>query len=77
MDMKMFLTRVSRFLLGGSILRPRQLVEIRGAGRHFEGLYFVEKVTHGISEEGYKVTFITIRPTKDTLVVNDDNDGDL
>lgn len=41
----------------GRPLLPRRLVGVRGAGMAFDGLYFVESVTHDISRGGYKQQF--------------------
>jgi hypothetical protein len=41
----------------GSILKPRKLVGIRGAGTAFDGLYYVNSVTHQIKRGEYKQNF--------------------
>lgn len=41
----------------GSILRAKRPVNVRGAGRQFSGTYYVEKVLHRISDEGYTQKF--------------------
>jgi hypothetical protein len=41
----------------GRVLEPRKLVGVRGAGPAFDGLYFVESVTHDISRGEYKQQF--------------------
>lgn len=41
----------------GNILRAKRPVNVRGAGRQFSGTYYVEKVLHRISEEGYTQKF--------------------
>jgi hypothetical protein len=41
----------------GRILKARQLVGVRGVGPAFNGLYFVESVTHEISRGKYKQNF--------------------
>ena len=41
----------------GSILKARQLVGVRGAGPAFDGLYYVNKVTHNIKRGEYKQNF--------------------
>jgi hypothetical protein len=41
----------------GRVLQPRKLVGVRGAGMAFDGLYFVESVTHDISRGEYKQQF--------------------
>lgn len=49
----------------GRLLKPRQLVGVRGAGEAFNGLYYVRKVTHDISRGSYKQSFTL---TRDGLV---------
>lgn len=41
----------------GQVLKARQLVGVRGAGLAFDGLHFVEGVTHTISHGQYKQSF--------------------
>lgn len=41
----------------GQILKARQLVEVRGAGLTYDGLYYVESVTHNIKLGEYKQNF--------------------
>jgi len=41
----------------GSILKARQLVGVRGAGPAFDGLHYVDSVTHNISVGSYKQSF--------------------
>ncbi|MBU6400275.1 MAG: hypothetical protein KGS61_08140 [Verrucomicrobia bacterium] len=41
----------------GGILKPRQLVGVRGAGLAFDGLYYVKSVTHKIKRGEYKQEF--------------------
>lgn len=41
----------------GSILKARQLVGVRGAGLTFDGLHYVDSVTHNISVGSYKQSF--------------------
>jgi phage protein D len=43
----------------GRILQPRRLVDVRGAGEHYDGSYYVKSVTHkiDISKGEYKQTF--------------------
>ncbi len=36
----------------GSVLRPRQLVGIRGVGTSYDGVYYVNRVTHKITVHG-------------------------
>jgi hypothetical protein len=41
----------------GRLLKARQLVEVRGAGITYDGLYFVKSVTHSIKPGEYKQSF--------------------
>ena len=41
----------------GRILKPRELVGVRGAGVAYDGLYYVRGVTHDIKRGEYKQTF--------------------
>jgi phage protein D len=41
----------------GKILRAKRLVAVRGVGRTLSGLYYVERVLHAISDEGYLQRF--------------------
>ena len=41
----------------GRLLEPRKLVGVRGAGDAFDGLYYVESVTHDIKRGEYKQQF--------------------
>jgi hypothetical protein len=45
----------------GGILKPRQLVGVRGAGLAFDGLYYVKSVTHKIKRGEYKQDFMLTR----------------
>jgi hypothetical protein len=45
----------------GRILEPRKLVGVRGAGGAFDGLYYVESVTHQIKRGQYKQQFTLSR----------------
>ncbi len=45
----------------GSILRARMLVGVRGAGLAYDGLYYVETVTHNIKHGEYKQNFTLSR----------------
>jgi hypothetical protein len=45
----------------GSILRARMLVGVRGAGPAYDGLYYVETVTHNIKRGEYKQNFTLSR----------------
>ena len=39
------------------MLKARQLVGVRGAGLAFDGLYYVESVTHRVKRGEYKQSF--------------------
>lgn len=41
----------------GRILRARSLVGVRGAGQAFDGVHYVESVTHELSRGAYKQSF--------------------
>ncbi len=41
----------------GGILRAKRPVNVRGAGRQFSGTYYVEKVLHTLTGEGYTQRF--------------------
>ncbi len=41
----------------GRILKSRQLVGVRGAGIGYDGLYYVNSVTHNIKQGEYKQSF--------------------
>lgn len=45
----------------GQILRARMLVGVRGAGLTYDGLYYVESVTHNIKRGEYKQSFTLSR----------------
>jgi hypothetical protein len=45
----------------GQILRARSLVGVRGAGTAFDGLHFVESVTHNFRPGEYKQSFVLKR----------------
>ncbi len=51
----------------GQILRARTLVGVRGAGLAYDGLYYVDSVTHSIKQGEYKQSFSLSR---DGLVSN-------
>jgi hypothetical protein len=51
----------------GRILRSRQLVGVRGAGLTYDGLYYVNSVTHNIKRGEYKQNFTLSR---DGLISN-------
>lgn len=46
--------KVSRY---GRVLRPRKLVGVRGAGRTYDGHYYVKSVTHSIRPGDYTQSF--------------------
>jgi hypothetical protein len=41
----------------GHVLKPRRLVGVRGVGEPFDGLYYVQSVTHSIRRGEYKQNF--------------------
>lgn len=45
----------------GRILKARQLVGVRGAGATYDGLYYVQTVTHNIKRGEYKQSFTLSR----------------
>lgn len=45
----------------GRVLKSRQLVGVRGAGMAFDGLYYVQRVTHEIKRGEYKQSFSLAR----------------
>ena len=51
----------------GRILRSRMLAGVRGAGLGYDGLYYVESVTHTIKRGEYKQSF---RLSRDGLISN-------
>lgn len=51
----------------GRVLRSRMLVGVRGAGLAYDGLYYVESVTHNIKRGEYKQSFSLAR---DGLISN-------
>jgi hypothetical protein len=51
----------------GRVLKARQLVSVRGAGLAYDGLYFVQSVTHSIKRGEYKQNFTLAR---DGLISN-------
>lgn len=52
----------------GNILRPRRLVGVRGAGYLFDGLYYVQDVTHTIGKGEYKQRFTLTREGFGSLI---------
>lgn len=55
----------------GRILRARSLIGVRGAGHAYDGVHYVESVTHDISRGSYKQSFTLKRsgllPTQATV----------
>lgn len=51
----------------GHVLRSRMLVGVRGAGLAYDGLYYVNSVTHNIKRGQYKINFALSR---DGLISN-------
>jgi hypothetical protein len=51
----------------GHVLRPRMLVGVRGAGLAYDGLYYVNSVTHNLKRGEYKQNFTLSR---DGLISN-------
>lgn len=45
----------------GAVLRPRKLVGVRGAGPAFDGLHYVNKVTHTLKRGSYRQSFGLVR----------------
>jgi hypothetical protein len=45
----------------GSLLKPRTLVGLRGAGYSYDGFYYVKRVTHTIGKGDYKQSFTLTR----------------
>ena len=45
----------------GRVLKPRRLVGVRGAGHAFDGLYYVQSVTHRLRRGEYKQDFTLSR----------------
>jgi hypothetical protein len=45
----------------GYVLRPRELVGVRGAGITYDGLYFVKSVTHNLKPGSYTQNFTLAR----------------
>ena len=43
--------------IGLPALRAGQMIEVRGVGRRFSGTYRLRKVTHTVSDAGYRTTF--------------------
>ncbi len=45
----------------GQVLRARSLVGVRGAGLAFDGMHYVDSVTHNIKPGEYKQSFVLKR----------------
>lgn len=45
----------------GRVFKARQLAAVRGAGRYFDGKYYVKSVTHNIKRGEYKQSFTLAR----------------
>jgi hypothetical protein len=45
----------------GQILRARMYVGVRGAGPSYDGLYYVDSVTHNLKRGEYKQSFTLTR----------------
>jgi phage protein D len=62
----------------GSVLRAKRPVLVRGAGRQFSGAYYVERVLHSFSGDGYTQQF-SLRRNADGLLGREDfvDDGSL
>jgi len=45
----------------GQVLRARSLVGVRGAGLAFDGMHYVDSVTHSLKPGAYKQTFVLKR----------------
>ena len=39
------------------IIRARSYIELRGEGDHYDGIYYVENVSHSIGKGEYKTSF--------------------
>jgi len=51
----------------GGVLRSRMMVGVRGAGLAYDGLYYVDSVTHNLKRGEYKESFTISR---DGLIAN-------
>jgi phage protein D len=62
----------------GDVLRAKRPVLVRGAGRQFSGIYYVERVLHSFSGEGYTQQF-NLRRNASGLLGSEDfvDDGAL
>jgi phage protein D len=62
----------------GSVLRAKRPVLVRGAGKQFSGTYYVERVLHSFTGDGYTQQF-SLRRNADGLLGREDfvDDGSL
>ena len=60
----------------GQILRTRMLVGVRGAGLTYDGLYYVESVTHNLKRGEYKQSFSLSREPEYVQPDRGRNEGD-
>ena len=51
----------------GRALQLRRLVGVRGVGQDYDGLYYVQRVTHKIKPGEYKQSFTLTREGRGTL----------
>jgi hypothetical protein len=54
----------------GRVLKARQLVGVRGAGRAYDGLYYVKSVTHNLKRGEHKQSFTLVREGLISLTPN-------
>jgi hypothetical protein len=54
----------------GHVLRPRELVGVRGAGLTYDGLYYVKSVTHNLKPGSYTQNFTLAREGLISLTPN-------
>jgi hypothetical protein len=62
----------------GAVLRAKRPIMVRGAGRQFSGTYYVERVLHSFTGDGYTQQF-SLRRNADGLSGQEDfvDDGAL
>lgn len=60
----------------GAVLLPRQLVDVQGAGPHYEGTYYIESVTHQLTV-GNGRYIQNVKLAREGLGVRDTNAGGL
>lgn len=51
----------------GNLLKPRGLVDLRGAGLGYDGTWYVKRVTHSIQRGEYKQRFVLTRGGSGTI----------